>query len=49
MKTKRRRIEDAMKETKEDCIPLEKRFQWENRRKRSKKLGRGDEGWEKKM
>jgi hypothetical protein len=36
MKTTRRRFEDAMKENREDCILLGR----ENRRKRSKKLGR---------
>jgi hypothetical protein len=47
MKTTRRRIEDAMKGNREDCILLGGKR--ENRRKRSKKLGRGEGGREKKF
>jgi hypothetical protein len=41
MKTKRRRIEGAMKEKKEDCTPLGEDFN-------GRIGGRGEEGWEKK-
>jgi hypothetical protein len=44
MKTTRRRVEDAMKENREDRS-LGRGFQRENRRKRSKKLGRGETRW----
>jgi hypothetical protein len=44
MNTIRRRVEDAVKENREDRILLG----GENRRKRSKKLGRGEGGWDEK-
>jgi hypothetical protein len=48
MKTTKKRVEDAMKENREACILLGEDFNF-NRRKRSKKLGRGEGGWEKKI
>jgi hypothetical protein len=49
MKTTRRRVEDAMKENREDRIFFGRGLPQENRRGSSKKLRRGEGGWEKKI
>jgi hypothetical protein len=46
VKKTRRRVEDAMKENREECMLMGGYF---NGRKRSRKLGRGEGGWEKKI
>jgi hypothetical protein len=42
MKITRRGVEDTIKENKEECMLMGRGLQRENRRKRSKKLGRGE-------
>jgi hypothetical protein len=42
MKTTRRRVEDAMKENREDRIPLGGDFNWRIGERGAKKLGRGE-------
>jgi hypothetical protein len=39
----------SIKENREECMLMGRGVQRENRRKRSKKLGRGAGGWEKKI
>jgi hypothetical protein len=47
IKTTRRGVEDTIKENSEECMLMG--LQWENSRNRSKKLGREEGGWEKKI
>jgi hypothetical protein len=49
MKTRRRGVEDTIKKKHGRMYAHWRGFQLENRRKRSKKVGRGEEGWEKKI
>jgi hypothetical protein len=49
MKTTRRRVEDAMKENREDRILLGRDFSWRIGEKGAKKLERAEGEWEKKV
>jgi hypothetical protein len=49
MKTTIRGVEVTIKKKQGRSYTLRRGLQWENRRKRSKKLGSGEGGWEKKI